>query len=40
MCSQTGEEQAWLELHMPEFRKLAEGGDEDFIEIVKEVDGL
>ncbi|KAL1983707.1 hypothetical protein VTN96DRAFT_9963 [Rasamsonia emersonii] len=35
----TGEEQEWLQLHIPEFRKLAEAGDEDFIELIKEVDG-
>jgi hypothetical protein len=29
-----------MELHIPEFRKLAEAGDEDFMELVKEVDGL
>lgn len=36
--TQVGEEEEWLKINMEEFRKLAQGGDEDFIELVRELD--
>ncbi|KAJ5231653.1 uncharacterized protein N7469_006241 [Penicillium citrinum] len=34
----TGEEDDWLEANKAQFKKLAEGGDEDFIELMKELE--
>ncbi|KIW80082.1 hypothetical protein Z517_06697 [Fonsecaea pedrosoi CBS 271.37] len=33
-----GEEDEWLKTNMGEFRKLAAAGDEDFVELVQELD--
>lgn len=35
---QVGEEDEWLKTNMDEFRRLAAEGDEDFIELVQELD--
>ncbi|KAH0841759.1 hypothetical protein FOPE_07083 [Fonsecaea pedrosoi] len=35
---QVGEEDEWLKTNMGEFRKLAAAGDEDFVELVQELD--
>ncbi|KAI1080597.1 hypothetical protein F5B20DRAFT_104423 [Whalleya microplaca] len=34
-----GEEAAWLVQNRAEFERLAEGGDEDFVELLREIDG-
>lgn len=36
---QTGEEEEWLVANRSTFEKLAEEGDEDFIELLAELDG-
>jgi len=36
---QTGEEDEWLQTNMSHFKTLAAAGDEDFIELMKELDG-
>ena len=36
--AQVGDEAEWLQTHRVEFEKLAEGGDEDFVELVKELE--
>ncbi|PCG88675.1 Tautomerase [Penicillium occitanis (nom. inval.)] len=33
-----GEEEEWLEVNKHHFKTLADGGDEDFIELIKELD--
>ncbi|KAK5049459.1 hypothetical protein LTR84_004388 [Exophiala bonariae] len=33
-----GEEEEWLKINMEEFRNLARRGDEDFVELVRELD--
>ncbi|KIX98515.1 uncharacterized protein Z520_05816 [Fonsecaea multimorphosa CBS 102226] len=33
-----GEEDEWLKANMDEFRKLAAAGDEDFVELIQELD--
>ena len=33
-----GEESQWLEANMEEFRRLALQGDEDFVDLVRELD--
>jgi hypothetical protein len=35
---QVGEEEQWLTTNMDEFRRLAAQGDEDFIELLRELD--
>ncbi len=35
---QVGDEAEWLQTHRAEFGKLAEGGDEDFVELIKELE--
>ncbi|UKZ74718.1 hypothetical protein TrVFT333_002388 [Trichoderma virens FT-333] len=35
----TGEEDTWIEENMPRFKELAAAGDEDFIELMKELEG-
>jgi len=34
----TGEEKEWLRIHKPEFQKLADSGDEDFIGLLHELE--
>ncbi|RFU82118.1 hypothetical protein TARUN_60 [Trichoderma arundinaceum] len=34
----TGEEDAWIEANMPHFKELAAAGNEDFIELMKELE--
>ena len=36
---QTGEEQEWLVANKANFKELAKEGDEDFIELLQELDG-
>jgi hypothetical protein len=33
-----GEEEQWLASNMDEFRRLAAAGDEDFVELIHELD--
>jgi hypothetical protein len=36
---QTGEEDQWVQDNIPHFKALAAAGDEDFIEIMRELEG-
>ena len=38
LSNQTGEEEAWLEDNMLQFKALAAAGDEDFIELMNELE--
>ena len=37
MRQKVGEEEQWLETNLEEFRRLAAQGDEDFVELVREL---
>ena len=39
LLEQTGEEDEWLKANLSHFKDLAAAGDEDFMELMKEVEG-
>jgi hypothetical protein len=38
VARQVGEEDGWIEKHMDEFQRLAAAGDEDFVELIHQID--